>query len=284
MERRSHWNLSYGRKSQALEDADGGLEMSCECSRSGWMGDYHVCLIFCIPREVTVCVCMCVWRCDCLWCYIDLRWIQLSFISFGLTHQSPQISWHLFYPHCSAGCLQALTDRWVLEKQHTHSPDSKQEYKVSLFYTYTQTHMKKTPPQHTYSSSSLAYFLFLCLCFPLTNSIFFLPTHWISLFSCIWFLLACACVCMCVNVYLCALALLCIYFADCRVSPRWLIAHWARYRADQMLSTLSAWSHRQTSGSPMIGALDYSLLWTTDQFSPELLPSWDWQTDGWVER
>ncbi|KAI3372032.1 hypothetical protein L3Q82_006902 [Scortum barcoo] len=36
----------------------------------------------------------------------------------------------------------------------------------------------------------------------------------------------------------------------------------------------------QTSGSQMMGAPDYSLLWTAAQFSPEALPSWDIWVDG----
>lgn len=58
---------------------------------------------------------------------------------------------------------------------------------------------------------------------------------------------------------------------------RGIMPNWDRYQAYQMLSTLSAWSHRQTSRSPMIGAPDYSVLW-----APALGSSWLISLAGWT--
>jgi len=77
----------------------------------------------------------------------------------------------------------------------------------------------------------------------------------------------CGYVSVCVNGSLCELVKLCMHFTDCRVHQWWLIAHWARYQADPLLS-------RVMSGALMIGAPDYSLHWTSDQLSLEALPSW----------
>ena len=73
MESTSRSNLSYARKSQALEDADGGSETSRECSRSGRMCNYVCTLLFFFARpsetdaggRVMLCACLslCVLRC-----------------------------------------------------------------------------------------------------------------------------------------------------------------------------------------------------------------------------
>lgn len=176
LENPSQWSLGYGQKSWALETRDRGSGLSRESCRSG-------CSVITMHAGFRASLRNSYWmlawcRCVCagLRCHVDLCSVQYGFISFGVAHQSQQISWHLSYPHCSAPCLQVLTDRWVLEKQDTLSADSKQKYKVSLSHTHT----------HIYSPLCLIYF-FTIFVFPRSNSIFYLPTHWIAPFSCIWF-------------------------------------------------------------------------------------------------